>query len=60
MRVNLGLHKTTGDAWTTKGMYLEEASGIMCQLDDGSMVVVVNDGRVLRFSAEGLGTEVPQ
>jgi hypothetical protein len=32
----------------------------MCQLDDGSMVVVVNDGRVLRFSAEGLGTEVPQ
>lgn len=57
MKVYLGLHKTISDAWTIGRMYLEEASGIMCQMDDGSMVVVVSDGRVLRFSAEGLRTE---
>lgn len=53
MKVFLQLHKTVDDKWTTGSLYLEEPGGVMCRLDDGRAIVVVNDGRVLFFDKEG-------
>lgn len=60
MKVFLGLHKTVDDKWTTPGLWYEEPSGVMCRFDDGSCVIVVSDGRVMWFDADGNGVGAAQ
>lgn len=58
MKIFFGLHKTVDDKWTSAGMYVEEPAGVVCRFDDGSSVIVVSDGRVMRFAEDG--TVAPQ
>lgn len=57
MKVFLGLHKTVDDKWEPRPDYFDEPDGIACRLGDGSTVVVVADGRVMWFDADGNGVK---
>jgi len=53
MRIFFGLHKTIDDRWRANRAYINENDGVVVQLDDGTNIIVVRDGRIFISDING-------